>query len=186
MAAALGALLGALAALGIAPARADDLYASGRVYLEGQVGAANVRVADLQFYPLLGGITAGVYVRPGIALELHAEGGIDGDDDFGFELGFESAAGAGVRFESPPIRRASGYITLGYATWTLSQELVEPVAGDERRLEDDFGGLRASIGAVQRFERVPALSASAEFRTYYNDDGVRATALLLGLRLSAP
>ena len=176
----------ATAALALAPvAQAAGPYASGRVYAEVQVGGGNVRVSDLQFYPILGGVTVGAYVRPGIGLELHADGGIDTDEDGGFELGLDGAAGASVRFESPPTRRTSGFATLGYVVYTLSQR-PDGAVGDDAEVDEDFTGLRASLGVVQRFERVPALSASAEFRTWYTEDGLHVTSLLLGLRLSAP
>ena len=175
---------GALAFVGVPSAAADQPYASGRLYAEAQVGGANVEVSNLRFYPLLGGVTVGAYVAPGIGLELHAEGGIDADDDGGFELGLEGAAGAALRLESPPVGGTSGYVTLGYAVWTPSLEPESGGAGAE--VDEDFTGPRASIGLVQRLRRVPALSVSAEYRAWYTDDGLRMTALLLGLRLSGP
>ena len=174
----------ALAGVGLASdARGAGPYASGRVYAEVQVGAGNVDVSGLRFYPPIGGVAVGAYVRDGIGVELHADGGIDVDDDGGFELGLDGATGLGVRFESPPTRGTSGYITLGYSAWTLSQEPAGPGTGE---VDEDFTGARASIGLVKRLERVPALSLSAEYRAWYVDDGLSVTSLLLGLRLSAP
>ena len=178
------AVAAALALAAVAPGTAAaGPYASGRAYLEVQAGGGNVRVSDLQFYPVIGGVTVGVYVRPGIGVELSADGGIDADEDGGFELGLDGAAAASLRFESPPTRSTSGYVTLGYVAYTLSQERE---AGGGAEIDEDFGGLRASIGVVQRLKRVPALSVSGEFRTWYTEDGLHLTALLLGLRLSAP
>ena len=178
------ALAAGLALASAAPgAAAAGPYASGRAYLEVQAGGGNVRVSDLQFYPVIGGVTVGVYVRPGIGVELSADGGIDADEDGGFELGLDGAAAASLRFESSPTRSTSGYVTLGYVAYTLSQERE---AGGGAEIDEDFGGLRASVGVVQRLKRAPALSVSGEFRTWYTEDGLHLTALLLGLRLSAP
>lgn len=170
---------------GPSSASGNELPSPGRSYGELYLGAGGVKVRDLDFYPLFAGLSAGAFVLPGIGVELFADASLADDEADGFQLEVERAYGAGVRFQSPSLEGLSGYIVLGYVEMSISQELDDAIDGDERRVEEDFTGVRASVGFVQRFDRIPWLSMSAEYRVYYVEDGLDLDAFLLGLRFGA-
>ncbi len=172
--------LGLLAWLLCADAHAQTY--TFRPYVEGFAAVSGVNVGDLEYFPAFGGVSAGAFLRPGIGLELHAEGELRAGDDDDFEFAYENGLGASLRLQSPPQRGISGYVLLGYARFSVRQER-ENGAGAGAQLSETFGGPRVSIGLVQRLERWPLLSVSAEFRKYYVEDGIDIDSFVLGLRM---
>jgi len=171
-------------AMGAGSLSADERYVGGPLYAQAGIGIGGVRVGELDFYPAFVTATLGAYVLPGIGLELHADAGFREGRDDGFELELPLAYGAGVRFESPPERGLAGYIVLGYVAFEAEQALRENPSATT--VDEDFAGGRVSIGLVQRFERVPGLLLSAEYRKYAVEDGLDLDALVIGLRVNAP
>lgn len=166
-------------------ASADDRYASGRLYGELGLGAGAVKVGELDFYPGFASAALGAFVWPGIGVEVFADGGLREGIDDGFQLEVSQGVGAGIRLESPPSDGLAGYVVLGYAEFRVRQDRDND-RGRTADLVEDFGGVRVSVGLVQRFERVRSLSLAAEYRKYYVEDGLDLDALVVSLRVSAP
>ena len=154
-------------------------------YAELQFGGSVVSHSDLDFIsPAVGG-NLGVFVYPGIGLEVFGSGAIENGGDARFEAGVTESYGAGLRFQSPGTASMGGgllhgYIVLGYVDFQLEQESLD-VPG--RTTEERFTGARVSIGVMQRFRRAPNLSLTAEYRNSYTDEPIQVDGLVLGLRL---
>ena len=160
----------------------STVLADGRLYGEVQFGVGGVRNSDLDFFPTFGTVTAGVFVFPGIGIEVFGDAGISDEQDGGFELSIEEAFGIAARFQSPPKRGLQGFIVLGAVNYTLEQRSTE--GGPTVR--EDFTGVRASVGLMQRLERFPYLQFTAEYRHYNADEPLRVDALVFGFRVNAP
>lgn len=161
------------------------------LYGEVHLGAAGVRHSDLDFYPALGSITAGWYVRPDIGVELFADAGFSDGEDSDIELGVEDAVGIALRLQSPAEKGLHGYVVLGYVDFSLAQSstLRVDLGGVEIRetnLDERFTGSRLSIGMMQRLQRYPSLLVSAEYRNYYSASSIKVDGFLLGLRVNLP
>ena len=50
--------------------------AEGRFYGEVQLAAGGVQHSDVDFYPVFGSVSAGIYVVPNIGVELFADTGL--------------------------------------------------------------------------------------------------------------
>ncbi|MFK7996342.1 MAG: outer membrane beta-barrel protein [Granulosicoccus sp.] len=160
--------------------------ADGPVYAELQLGAGGVRHSDLDFYPVFGSVTLGAYVAPNIGIEVFADSGISADEDDGFEMDIEEAYGVGLRLQSPPIKGVRGYIVLGAVDYTLNQEAKGANAVDAKTVNEEFTGMRVSVGLMQRFKRLPGLLFTTEYRHYNADEPLRVDAIVIGLRVNAP
>lgn len=160
--------------------------ADGRFYGEVQLGAGGVRVAEVDFFPIFGSVSAGLFLTPNIGVEIFADAGLVSDDSDGFELDIDQAVGIAARLQSPPIDGLQGYIVLGYVNYTLDQASlpVGPLAGTS--VNGDFTGARVSVGLMQRLKRIPSLLVTVEYRHYNADEPLRVDALLLGLRVNTP
>lgn len=176
-------VLGALCVLMAAAANADERRFAP--YVEGYVAGSGIAVGDVDFTPFYGGVTIGGYIHDGIGLELHADTEIASDRTGAFDLAYEGGFGVGLRFQSPEQRGLSGYLTLGYTQFSVRQERVGS-AVNAVDLTEDFAGARLSIGLVQRLQRFPSLSVSAEYRHHNVDGGLNVDAFVLGLRVSTP
>jgi len=160
--------------------------AEGRIYGELQLGAGGVSHSDLEFYPVFGSVSLGVYIAPDIGIEIYGDSGIAPGDDKGFEMDIEEAYGVALRLQSPPVNGVQGFVVLGTVSYTLLQEsertsgVVAPVASGE------FSGIRVSVGLMQRLIRFPGLLFTAEYRHYNADDPLRVDAIVFGLRVNAP
>lgn len=168
-------------ALALASVKSHAQSTGFRPYVEGYVAGGGISVEDLDFVPFFAGITAGVFLRPGIGLEVHADGPLSAGEDGGFDLTYENAFGIAARFQSPPQRGVSGYVVLGYTQFSLEQESDGvPVAGAD--IDEDFGSGRLSIGLSARLTRLPRVSITAEFRRLFTNGSLDVDAFVLGVR----
>ena len=160
-----------------------SVQAQNPLYAELHVGAGGVSHSDLDFIPTFGSLSVGAYVYPGIGLELFGDSGLNPGADDGLELSINEAFGIGARFESPARRGMQGYVVLGAVEYTLEQR----IEGTETLglVEEDFTGMRISVGLMQRLVRLPALLVSAEYRHYNAGERLRLDAFVLGLRVNA-
>ena len=159
------------------------VLADGRLYGELQFGAGGISHSDLDFVPVFGTVTAGAFIFTGIGIEVFADTGLEDGSDENFDLSIEEAYGIALRFQSPPVRRTQGFIVLGAVNYTLDQE-SGGVTGSS--VEEDFTGVRVSVGVMQRLVRFPYIQFTAEYRHYNADDPIRLDALVVGLRVNAP
>ncbi|MEE9320046.1 MAG: hypothetical protein V3U76_06330 [Granulosicoccus sp.] len=171
-------LMACLLCLGSSSLLADEAF-----YGELHLGAGGVRHSDLDFYPTIGSLSAGVYVLPNIGIEVFADTSLSDDEDEGFVLDLEEAYGIAARFQSPPGNGLSGYLVIGYVDFSVAQEPVEESLA-AAAIDENFTGARFSAGVMQRLARVPQLLVSFEYRNYYADSEVKVDALLLGLRFN--
>ncbi|MFK7861114.1 MAG: outer membrane beta-barrel protein [Granulosicoccus sp.] len=160
--------------------------AEGPVYAELQIGASGVRHSDLEFYPVFGTVSLGAYVAKNIGIEVFADSSVSSDDDEGFELDIEEAYGVALRLQSQPINNVQGFIVLGAVNYTLNQESLLSSGVSGLPANEEFEGMRVSVGLMQRFERVPGLLFTAEYRHYNADEPLRVDALVFGFRVNAP
>ena len=176
-------LLGLLSSVATQPASAA--FGDLRPYLEGYIAGSAVEVAGEDFFPGYAGLTAGVFVFPGLALEVHADGELADDSRDGFDLAYENGFGVAARFQSRPIGGVSGYVVLGYTAFRVNQQPSGPslIGGD---VTETFDGTRVSIGVINRLSRFPLFSISAEYRRYFTEGGLDIDSLVLGLRISPP
>lgn len=163
----------------------SQALAEGPVYAEVQIGAGGVRHSDLDFYPFFASATVGAYVLPNIGLEVFADTDIAAGEDEDFELAIEQAYGIAARFQSPPINGLQGFIVLGAVNYTLDQSFNSGSSTSTLSVNEDFTGVRVSVGLMQRLTRFPNLIVTAEYRHYNADEPLRLDALLLGLRVNA-
>lgn len=160
--------------------------ADGPLYADLQFAAAGVNHSNLDFYPQFASVSAGVFLRPGIGLEVFADSGLSSDRKSGLELEVENAYGIAIRLQSPPIRRVQGFIVLGAVNYSIKQSATGPSSQFGSLIEGDFTGMRVSLGLVERLERWENVLLSLEFRHYNVDEPLRVDALLLGLRVNTP
>lgn len=151
-------------------------------YGELHFGAAGIRHSDLDFFPLFASATAGVFVVPNVGIEIFADAALADEDNAGFDMELSSAQGIAARFQSPPRGGLSGYIVLGMVNYTLTQTPQNALVANGK-IEEDFRGARISVGLVQQLRRVPELSFSAEYRSYYADQPIKVDSLVFGVRL---
>jgi len=157
--------------------------ASSPLYGELHFGAGGVRHSDLDFFPLFASFTAGFFVVPNIGLEVFADAALADEDNAGFDMELSSAFGVALRLQSPPRAGLSGYVVVGMVDYTLTQT-PRGSSADNRAIEEDFRGARVSVGVMQQLRRVPALSVSAEYRSYYADQPIKVDSIVFGLRVS--
>lgn len=166
--------------------------ADSPLYGEVHIGAGGVRHSELDFYPAIGSVTAGLYVLPDIGIEVFADSGFSDGEDSDIEIELEEAFGVAARFQSPGQGGLHGYIVLGYVDFSLAQtsELQlttgESATSRESNIDERFTGARVSVGLMQRLSRFPALLLSAEYRNYYSDSSISVDGFLLGLRVNLP
>lgn len=160
--------------------------AEGAVYGEVQVAAAGVEHSNLDFYPVFGSVSAGVFVVPGIGIELFADSNISSDRTDGFDLEVEDAYGIAARFQSPPVNNVQGYIVVGMVQYNVNQQAVGQTGAGDSRVSEEFSGARVSLGLMQRLKRLPGLLVSVEYRHYNAGEPLRVDALMLGLRVNTP
>lgn len=160
--------------------------ADGPLYADLQIAAAGVSHSDLDFYPQYASVSAGLFLRPGIGLEIFADSGLASDRKSGFNLEVENAYGVAIRFQSPPVRRVHGYIVIGAVNYSIKQTATATSSLGGSSIEGDFTGMRVSVGMVERLERWENVMLSLEYRHYNADEPMRVDALLLGLRVNTP
>lgn len=160
--------------------------ANGSLYGEVQLAAGGVQHSELDFYPLFGSVSAGMFLAPGIGLEVFADTGLAADTVGGFDLEIEQAYGLAARFQSPPARGIQGYIVLGVVNYTLNQASKATASLAATDVNEDFTGARISVGLMQRLKSAPNLLVSVEYRHYNADEPLKVDALLLGLRVNTP
>ena len=160
--------------------------ADGPVYGEIQVGAGGIGHSDLDFYPVFGSVSAGVFVLPGIGVELFADSGIASHSTDGFELEIEEAYGIAARFQSAPVRDVQGFIVLGMVRYTVDQQSIAARGVGGSHVNEEFTGARISFGLMQRLKRLPNTLFSIEYRHYNADEPLRVDALMFGLRVNTP
>lgn len=160
--------------------------ADGPVYAELQLGAGGVSHSDLDFYPIFGTATLGAFVLPGIGLEVFGDTGIDSDEDGNFDMELEQAYGIAARFQSPSKSGLQGFIVLGVVNYTLDQQSGFTGAVIPAPVNEEFRGMRISVGVMQRLRRFPYLQFTAEYRHYNADERLRLDALVFGWRVNAP
>ncbi|MFK7889702.1 MAG: hypothetical protein AB8B63_02710 [Granulosicoccus sp.] len=158
--------------------------ADGPVYAEVQFAGAMTSNENLDFYPTFGSVNAGIYLLPGIGMEVFGDLGLEASSDEGLEMELEGAYGVAARFQSPGTPGGlQGYIALGYVNYTLDQRPTGN-SGSSNAINEDFGGFRASVGLMQRLRSNPNLQLTAEYRHYNADEPLRIDALLIGLRVN--
>lgn len=152
-------------------------------YGELHFGANGIRHSDLDFFPLFASITAGAFVLPNIGIEVFADLALAEEDNAGFDVELTSALGIAARFQSPPWQGLSGYVVLGVVDYTVTQSPQNASIGSGS-IEEDFLGVRVSVGVIQQLKRLPKLSVSAEWRSYAVDEPIRVDSLVIGLRIT--
>lgn len=160
--------------------------AEGPFYADLQYAAAGVNQSDLEFYPQYASVGAGMFIRPGIGLEVFADTGLSSDRKGGFDLKVQNAFGFALRLQSPPVRRVQGYIIFGAVNYSVSQTARSSSSSSASSIDGDFRGMRVSIGLLERLERWENVLLSLEYRHYNADDPMRVDALMLGLRFNTP
>lgn len=160
--------------------------AEGPLYADLQFAAAGVNHSNLDFYPQFASVSAGVFLRPGIGLEVFGDSGLTSDRKGGFELDIESAYGIALRLQSPPIRRVHGFIVIGAVNYSIKQTATSTSTLGGSSIEGDFKGMRVSVGLIERLERWNNISLSLEYRHYNAGEPIRVDALLFGLRVTTP
>jgi len=70
--------------------------------------------------------------------------------------------------------------------FTLDQTLTNAAASQVNDVNEEFTGLRVSVGLMQRLQRVPNTLVTAEYRHYNADGPLRLDAIVLGLRINTP
>jgi hypothetical protein len=160
--------------------------ANGPVYAEAQFAAAGVNHSGLDFYPQFASVSAGVFLRPGIGLEVFADGGLSADRKGGQQLEVENAFGVAIRLQSPPIRRVQGFVVSGAVNYSINPTAAAMGASGSSSIEGDFKGARISVGLMERLERWENVLLTLEYRHYNASDPLRVDALLLGLRFNTP
>ena len=152
-------------------------------YGELHFGANGIRHSDLDFFPLFASVTAGAFVLPNIGIEVFADLALAEEDNAGFDVELTSALGIAARFQSPPWQGLSGYVVLGVVDYTVTQSPQNASIGGGS-IEEDFFGVRVSVGVIQQLKRLPKLSVSAEWRSYAVDEPIRVDSLVIGLRIT--
>lgn len=160
--------------------------AEGPLYADVQVAAAGVSHSNLDFYPAFASVSAGLFVREGIGLEVFADSGIRSDRKNGFDLEVTEAYGFGLRLQSPPVRRIQGYMVLGAVNFTVNQQANATASLGGSLINGDFTGLRVSLGVMERLERWDNVLVTLEYRHYNADEPLNVDSLLLGLRVNTP
>jgi len=160
--------------------------ADGRFYGEVQLAAGGVQHSDVDFYPVFGSVSAGLYLVPNIGVEVFADTGLSSDNSDGFDMDIEQAQGIAVRLQSPATQGLQGYIVLGYVNYTLDQDARATATQAASSVNEDFAGARISVGLMQRLKSLPSLLVSAEYRHYNADEPLRVDALVLGIRVNTP
>ena len=160
--------------------------ADGRFYGEVHLAAGGVQHSGVDFYPVFGSVSAGLYLFPNIGVEVFADTGLSSDKSDGFDMDIEQAYGIAARLQSPAIGGLQGYVVLGYVNYTLNQDSLPTASLAGSSVNEDFTGARISVGLMQRLKRYSNLLVSAEFRHYNADEPLRVDALVLGLRVNTP
>ena len=160
--------------------------ADGPVYADLQFAAAGVNHSSLDFYPQYASVTAGLFLRPGIGLEVFADTGLASDRKGGFDLEVENAFGIAIRLQSPPVRQVQGFIVIGAVNYSISQKSIAANAPAGSSIEGDFKGVRLSVGLIERLERWDNVLLSLEYRHYNAEEPMRVDALLFGVRINTP
>jgi hypothetical protein len=160
--------------------------ADGALYADLHIAAAGVKHSNLDFYPQYASVSAGLFVRPGIGLEVFADSGLASDRKRGFNLRVENAYGVAIRLQSPAVRRVHGYIVIGAVNYSVKQTASATNSLGGSSIAGDFTGMRVSVGMVERLKRWENVMLSLEYRHYNADDPMRVDALLLGLRVNTP
>lgn len=159
--------------------------ADGPLYADVQIGGAGVSHSVVDFFPVIGSVSVGAFVLPGIGIDLFADTGITSADDDGLTLEIERAFGAGIRLQSPARNGVQGYVIIGAVNYAVEQS-SDLVTGGNSTVEGDFTGVRASFGLIQRLRRFPNLQFTAEYRHYNAGEPLRIDAFLIGWRLNTP
>ena len=175
----------------LAPAGLDARYRGSpvsRLYADVQTGVQGVRHSALNFYPMFGSVSAGLWLFDNIGVEVFADVPLADDDNGVFQLEVVDTAGLALRFQSPPTTRFQAYVVLGYVDLTVEQRerLVVESEPRSRLVRQGFSGLRISLGFAWRVPRVPALLGILEYRNYYTEDELQVDGLAFGLRLNLP
>jgi hypothetical protein len=160
--------------------------ADGPLYADLQFAVAGVSHSSLDFYPQFASVSAGVFLRRGIGLEIFADSGLGSDRKRGFDVEVENAYGIAVRLQSPPTRRVQGFIVIGAVNYSMKQTAAATNTLGGSSIEGDFTGMRISVGILERFEHWDNVLLSLEYRHYNADDPMRVDALLFGLRVNTP
>jgi len=160
--------------------------AEGALYADLQFSVAKVNHSELEFYPQFASVSAGVFLYPGIGIEVFADGGLGSDRRSGLDLEIENAYGIAIRLQSPPVRRVQGFIVLGAVDYTINQSASATSSSVGSSIDGNFTGLRVSVGLLERLERWENVLLSLEYRHYNADEPLQVDALLLGVRVNTP
>ena len=159
-----------------------SVEAANRFYAEVQLGVASARHSELNFYPTFAGISAGMFVKPNIGIELFADGAPSSYETGNIEFQIKQASGVALRLQSPAQRRVNAYVLLGYVSYLADQTVVDNRGSQV--VQQRFEGARVSIGMQQRLVRFPALLVGAEYRHYNSDSGLSVDGLALSFRFN--
>lgn len=151
-----------------------------RFYGDIHYAYGGVAHSDLEFNPSFLSLSGGVWLRPGIGLELYADQGLNESRQGNFELEWTNTSGFAARFQSPARNGFFAYILLGMAFTHLEQS--ESDSRGERTVVQNYEGGRLSIGFGQRYPSIPGLVVVAEYRNYFVDEDLNLDAISLGLR----
>ncbi|PID63977.1 MAG: hypothetical protein CSB44_00470 [Gammaproteobacteria bacterium] len=166
----------------------DDVFTLHRrsassfpLYGELLAGGSSIHIVDTDYYPLIASASFGLWLADGVGIEVFADGSFRDDEAAGFELDMPEARGLALRLESPPVHDLSGYITLGYVEYDIEMQSIEDGAPIS---EEEFGGVRVSVGFTQTLGFLPIAAASLEYRHYNADTDANVDAILFGFRLA--
>lgn len=161
---------------------AMQLQADIRLYGEARAGAGGVRHSDLDFYPRFGSFSVGAFIFENIGIEGFVDAPLSTDKTGVFEVDITQASGVALRLQSPPERGLQAYVLLGVVNFGLKQKENANSVGGQRTIEEDFTGVRVSVGLNQRLELVQGLIFGIEYRNYHADSGITVDGVSLGLR----
>ncbi len=150
-------------------------------YGEVRLGAGGVRHSDLDFFPVFGSLSAGLYLAPQIGVEGFVDIPLASGEKGVFEVEVPQASGLAVRFSSAAMRGLEAYVVFGYVAFELEQS----ASGSQATglISETFTGVRTSIGIQQRLSLFPDLLVGLEYRNFATDSGVIVDGLSLGIRM---
>ncbi len=153
--------------------------AVGSLYGELRVGASGVRHSNLDFYPALASINAGIFIKRKIGIEAFVDAPLTEDSNGAFKTGLSRASGIGVRLQSPPRLGTEAYLSFGYVAFSIEQ--FENDERGQRTVKQNFDGASVRIGIQKRLQVAKQLKVGLEYRNFYSDSGVTVDGLSLGL-----
>ncbi len=157
-------------------ASAQWLEAKPGVYLSAFLDRQSLGESEnsVELRPVLGSVSAGYWVRPGIGIELEAGVGLADDSVGSLDLDFESQLGINLRLESMPVSRFAAFALFGYVRSSYDVS----VGGSSSSIT--LPGGRLSLGMTYLIN--PFLRIEAGLTHHDYDGDTRVNSFRFGLR----